>query len=670
MEKKNVHSIVHDNMMSYSKYVITGRALPDIRDGMKPVYRRILVSMDKMKIANFTKSANVEGQVMKLHPHGSTYSTIVGMVQTDNNITPLITGKGSFGQHTSRDLQAAAQRYTEVKLSDISKDIFKDLGKHMVEFIPNYDGTIMMPEVLPVKFPAVLHYAQSGIAVGMSCNIPSFNLTEINEATKNFILTGNHALLVPDFATGGEVIINEDAFQQINNEGSGTIRLRAKAEINGRVISIKEIPYTTTREAIIDAIIKLIKNKKITEISNVQDLTGIDGMEIEITAKKNTDMNILLAQLYKWTPMESTFSANINVLINNLPRVVGTNEIIETWVKWRAECIRKGIKYEITELGEKLHRLVGLEKILVNVEKAIEIIRNSKEAEIEKDLIEYFGIDDIQAEYIANIRVRGLNKDVIIRKTAEINSLKEQIAEKESCLTDDSKVNKIIIEGLDDVTKNYGQPRRTKLVNPEVIDIPQINANYTREPVVQPEDNSKYKVYKVILTKSGYLKKLPEGSLNGRIRDDDEIVEEFEVNNKSEILVFSGVDCYKIYVETVATCSEDEVGMYLPTQLNISKIDGYGVINDESKYMLIVYDNMKVAKVDIKSYRTSSRRGKLENSTFSGAHPLQIKTLFEDTLLEVHWKGKKTEYHTSNMKTKASRNTQGVTIKNDEIIIK
>ena len=665
MELKNIQNIIHDNMMSYSNYVITNRALPDVRDGMKPVYRRILVSMDKMKISNFTKSANVEGQVMKLHPHGSTYSTIVGMVQPDNNITPLITGKGSFGQHTSRELQAAAQRYTEIKLSDISKDIFKDLGKHMVEFIPNYDGTIMMPEVLPVKFPAVLHYAQSGIAVGMSCNLPSFNLKEINDATKHYLLTGQHTLLVPDFATGGEVIINEEAFQQINTTGSGTIRLRAKATINKNVISVKEIPYTTTREAIIDAIIKLIKSKKITEISNVQDLTGLSGMEIEITAKKNTDMKVLLAKLYKWTPMENTFSANMNILVNKLPKVVGTNEIIETWVKWRAECIRNGIMYELGDLNEKLHRLVGLEKILINIDKAIEIIRGSKENEIEKNLMEYFGIDDIQAEYIANIKLRNLNKDVIIRKTSEINELRENIKEKESCLSDDSKINSMIIEGLDEVSKKYAQPRRTILVNPENVEIPTVTIQETDAIIV--EDTSQYKV---ILTKSGYLKKLPENSLPGKIKDNDLIMNEFIVNNKSEILVFSGNDCYKLYVENLPLCNEDEFGMYLPTQLNVSEIIGYGVINEQSKHMLIVYDNMKVAKIDINSYKTNSRRNKLENSLYPGAKPLQIVTLFDEVNLELHWKNRVTEYNTSNMKVKASRNSQGVTIRNEKIVIK
>ena len=258
MELKRIQNIIHDNMMTYSQYTITNRALPDIRDGLKPVYRRILISMNNMKISNFTKSANVVGNVMKYHPHGNSYSTIVGMVQTDNNITPLITGKGSFGQHTSRELQAAADRYTEIKLSDLSKDIFKDVNNRMVEFVPNYDGTLMMPEVLPVKFPMVLTIAQEGIAVGMSNKMPSFNLKEVNDATEKYIRTGEHTLLVPDFATGGEIILNNDAFNQINSSGNGTIRLRAKAEIKGNTISIIEIPYTTTREAIIDAVIKLI----------------------------------------------------------------------------------------------------------------------------------------------------------------------------------------------------------------------------------------------------------------------------------------------------------------------------------------------------------------------------------------------------------------------------
>ena len=667
MELKNIQNIIHDNMMTYSQYTITNRALPDIRDGLKPVYRRILVSMHNMKISNFTKSANVVGNVMKYHPHGNSYSTIVGMVQTDNNITPLITGKGSFGQHTSRELQAAADRYTEIKLSDLSKDIFKDVNNRMVDFVPNYDGTLMMPEVLPVKFPMVLTIAQEGIAVGMSNKMPSFNLKEINDATEKYIRTGEHTILVPDFATGGEIIKNSDAFNQINTSGNGTIRLRAKAEINRNTISIKEIPYTTTREAIIDAIIKLIKNKKITEISNVQDLTGIDGMEIEITAKRNTDMEMLLAKLYKWTPLENTFSANMNILVDNLPRVVGVHQIIETWVKWRAECIKKGIRYELISLNETLHRLVGLEKILLDIDKAIEIIRTSREKEIEKNLEEYFKIDDVQAEYVANIRLRNLNKDAIIKQVSEIEDLKSTIKDKEETLENDEKINELIIQGLRDTTDKYAQPRRTQIVEPQniTIETPQTQTQQSEETVENVE-------YRIIITKDGYLKKIAIDVPDVKIKDGDEILYDYTGNNNSEILVFAKTDAYKIYLSNVPVHSANDFGLYLPTHLKIRSVNikGYGIINDKSKYMLIEYDNMKIAKININSYKTSAKRTKLENSLFAGAGVKNITTLFDDVVLELKWKNKTTMYSTSNMKAKSSRNSQGVTVRYETLKIK
>lgn len=667
MELKNIQNIIHDNMMTYSQYTITNRALPDIRDGLKPVYRRILVSMHNMKISNFTKSANVVGNVMKYHPHGNSYSTIVGMVQTDNNITPLITGKGSFGQHTSRELQAAADRYTEIKLSDLSKDIFKDVNNRMVDFVPNYDGTLMMPEVLPVKFPMVLTIAQEGIAVGMSNKMPSFNLKEINDATEKYIRTGKHTTLVPDFATGGEIIKNTDAFNQINTSGNGTIRLRAKAEINRNTISIKEIPYTTTREAIIDAIIKLIKNKKITEISNVQDLTGIDGMEIEITAKRNTDMEMLLAKLYKWTPLENTFSANMNILVDNLPRVVGVHQIIETWVKWRAECIKKGIRYELISLNETLHRLVGLEKILLDIDKAIEIIRTSREKEIEKNLEEYFKIDDVQAEYVANIRLRNLNKDAIIKQVSEIEELKSIIKDKEETLENDEKINELIIQGLRDTTDKYAQPRRTQIVEPQniTIETPQTQTQQSEETVENVE-------YRIIITKDGYLKKIAIDVPDVKIKDGDEILYDYTGNNNSEILVFAKTDAYKIYLSNIPVHSANDFGLYLPTHLKIRSVNikGYGIINDKSKYMLIEYDNMKIAKININSYKTSAKRTKLENSLFAGAGVKNITTLFDDVVLELKWKNKTTMYSTSNMKAKSSRNSQGVTVRYETLKIK
>lgn len=665
MELKNIQNIIHDNMMAYSGYVITSRALPDLRDGLKPSYRRILITMDKMKINGFTKSQNVSGQTMKIHPHGDCYPTIVGMVQTDNNITPLIKGKGSFGQHTSKELQAAAPRYTEICLSDISKDIFKDINKNMVNFIPNYDGTIMIPEVLPVKFPSVLHYCQSGIAVGMSCNFPSHNLIELNDATKYYIQTGCHKTIAPDFATGGELVNDEIAFRQIAETGTGTIRLRAKVEVNDRDIIITEIPYTTTREAIIEQIIKLIKAKKIDTIANVQDLTGLQGMKIKITAKRNANIDVLLSQLFKMTPMESTFSANMNVLVDKLPKVLGTNKIIEEWVVWRRECIKNGIRFELENLNEKLHRLLGLEKILLDIDKAIEIIRKSPEDKIDANLMNHFNIDDIQAEYISNIKLRNLNKDVILRQTAEIQSLRNQIKDKEDALDNDDKINQLIIDGLDEVTNKYGSSRRTKIIVPNDAPIPQVKRQETTQTTTR-DDNEKYKV---ILTEQGYFKKLPVDYANAGIKEGDRIVNEFLVTNKSEIGVFVGTDMYKIYISNFNVNTETDFGVFLPTYLNVPDIKGYTLIDDSVKYTLIIYDNMKVAKIENKAYKTASKRTKLENSLFSGANVVQIITLLDDTDLEIVWNNKSTIYNTSKIRAKASRGSQGVTLRNDSISV-
>lgn len=852
MELKNIQNIIHDNMMTYSQYVITNRALPDIRDGLKPSYRRILVTMDRMKISTFTKSQNVSGQTMKIHAHGdclsgdtklrllsgevktfaelekegkshwvlsvdcngnivpalahsfrkvkrvdklkvikfangfevkstddhkfrlingewleakdikqghtidyglitgrdklniqghktqligidslvdnylncnsnntihesddndfakllptvietyyidadeivydfsvegthnalisvsdddrtlavahNCYPTIVGMVQTDNNITPWIKGKGSFGQHTSKELQAAAPRYTEVCLSDISKDVFKDIDKKMVNFIPNYDGTIMIPEVLPVQFPSILHYAQSGIAVGMSCSLPSHNLKEINDATKHYILTGEHTVLIPDFATGGEIIENHDAFRQICETGTGTIRLRAKAEIIGNTISIKEIPYTTTREAIIEQIVKLVKGKKIDTISNVQDLTGLEGMEIEITAKRNTNMTKLLAQLYKYTPMETTFSANMNILVDKLPKVIGTNRIIEIWVEWRRQCIKNGIEYELENINEKLHRLLGLENILLDIDKAIEIIRTSEEDKINESLMQSFNIDTIQAEYVSNIKLRHLNKDAIIRQTQEIDALKENIKNMQDALNDNSKIDEMIITGLDEISKKYSEQRRTKIVAPTIEDV-----SLDVEPSVTTrcEIDTSTK-YKVILTKQGYFKKLPVDCENIQIKDGDVIANEFIVTNASEIGVFVGTDMYKLYISQYDVHKQSDIGIYLPTLLDVNKIEGYTLIDDTSKYTLIVYDNMKVAKIDNKSYKTASKRTKLENSLCLGANVVQIVTLFDDVQFKVLLKNKEKICNTADMKAKMTRSSQGVVIKNDKIVI-
>ncbi|MDR4281747.1 DNA topoisomerase, partial [Bacillus subtilis KCTC 1028 = ATCC 6051a] len=424
---KNIEQIIENNMMEYSAYILLDRALPDLRDGLKPVHRRILYSMYLQKAFKFTKSANVAGQVMKLHPHGSSYGSMVGMVQKDRHIIPMLEGKGNFGQYTSRDLMPAADRYSEVKLSEISIDMMQNFDKNVVDFIDNYDGTMKMPEVLPVKFPSILAYSNSGIGVGFSSSIPSFNLKELTEAIVKYIETGEKTVLVPDFATGGLIVKEDNVFRQLNEEGRGTVKIRGKAEIVKNEIHITEIPYSTTREAIIEKIVELNKAGKLKEVTDVKDLTGLKGMLITITARRNTDMNVLLEKLYKFTPLQSTFSANMNMLVDDLPKVLGVWQTIDKWLEWRTTCIKRGLSHDIETMTRKLHLLQGLEKVLLDIDEAIEIIRRSSQDQIEPNLQKHFGIDFEQAKEVANMKLRNINREYIIKKIEDIDKFEKTI---------------------------------------------------------------------------------------------------------------------------------------------------------------------------------------------------------------------------------------------------
>ena len=359
-EKRNIESFIQDGMMEYSGYILLNRCIPDLRDSCKPVIRRILFTMLREKAFKFTKSASISGKVMAIHPHGSCYPAIVGMVQTDNQLTPWLIGKGNFAQHTSRDLQPSADRYSEVKLGDYATEVLKDLNSKSVKWIPNFDGTIMMPEVLPVKFPMILNYCQSGIGVGMASNIPSFNMIEIAEAIDKYINTGIKTNLIPDFATKGRIINNDNIINKINTEGIGSVSLLATYKIEDNTIIIDSIPYSTTREAIIDKVIELIKNGKIKDIISIKDLTGLNGMCIEIVCKKHTNMDSMIKYLFANTPLKSSFSANMNVICDKLPKVMGVWSIIDKWIEWRIDCITKTYTQDISEMRDKLHIYKGL----------------------------------------------------------------------------------------------------------------------------------------------------------------------------------------------------------------------------------------------------------------------------------------------------------------------
>lgn len=660
---KNIVNILNDNSLEYAAYVISDRALPDLRDGMKPVYRRILYTMERMNAYSFTKSANIEGKTMEIHPHGGSYGTMVGMVQRDTNLTPYIIGKGNFAQHTSRDLQPGAPRYTEAKLSSLGKDILKDLDKKIVDFVPNYDGTIMMPEVLPVKFPSVLHYAQEGIAFGMSSRIPSFNLVELNDAVIKYIKTKERTILIPDFATGGYIIDNKEIFERVNNEGLGTLRLRAKTEIKNNVISIIEIPYSTTREQIIEKIIELVKSGKLKEITDIKDLTGLHGMEIEITCKKNTDMKLLLEKLYQNTPMESTYSCNMNMLYNGLPKVVGVWEIVDKWTEWRIGCIKRGLSNEIDTLTKKLHISKGLEKVLLGIDRAVEIIRKSDEIDINPNLIAEFKIDEIQADYISNMKLKNINKDYINKHVKEIESLEEVIKSKLDIMNSDNSILEIICNDLKCINETYGQERRTQ---PLTID------EAIKKTISKVKKEIADYTVKVIVTKDGYVKKLNSSvRAEQRLKDGDVILEEFDTNNKNELVIFSGTDAYKLKLDVLSNSKPSDMGDYIPNIIGTPEIIGYTIVDDSYKFILVCYENGKIAKVDLSSFKTETSRKKLSNSLSNKAKVVNILSFKEEEeFILIDKKGKEIIKNTRDLTTKALRSTQGVNVARNIVNIK
>ena len=461
---KKVETIIKDNMMSYSAYVLLHRALPSLEDGLKISHRRILWAMHKEKATRFVKSANLCGSTTAYHPHGDVYPTLVNLTQTDRHLSPFIIGKGNFGQKTSRDLQEGASRYTEAKLSPLAIDSMQNFDKDIVDFVPNYDGTLSMPVHLPVRFPNILTMANEGIGVGMSSNTPSFNLKEVCEATEHYINTGEHIELIPDFATGGFIEVIDEEINKMNKTGKGSVKLRSNMSVVGKnQLEVTEIPYTTTREAIIEKIIDLTKQGKLP-VSNVQDLTGLKGQRILITAKRGTDIEELQKDLYKLTPLETTYTSNMNILVDGLPKVLGTHEIIEKWVVWRSECIKRGISYDIKQLEKKLHILYGMRSILSNLDRVIEIIRFEEEERIDPMLMKEFNLTEQQSVEISKMRLRDISKKNIEKKIQEIADLERKLAMYTYVLNHKEEIDKVVVNGLRNSVKTFGKDRKTKII--------------------------------------------------------------------------------------------------------------------------------------------------------------------------------------------------------------
>jgi DNA gyrase subunit A len=669
IEQKIVETL-EKNYMPYAMSVIVSRAIPEI-DGFKPSHRKLLFTMYKMGLlnGNRTKSANVVGQTMKLNPHGdmAIYETLVRLTRgNDALLHPYIDSKGNFGKQYSRDMRFAAPRYTEVKLDKICEELFKDLEKNSVDFVDNYDGTMKEPTLFPTSYPNLLVNANQGIAVGMASNICSFNLREVCETTIQFINNENVDILqylkAPDLSTGGQLIYVEKDINDIYNTGRGSFKLRAKYKFDkeNNCIEAYEIPYTTTTESIIDSVIDCIKDGKIKDITDVRDETDLGGLKITMDLKRNTDAEALMNKLYKLTPLQDSFSCNFNILVNGSPKVMGIRQILKEWTIFRKNCIKRQTLFEIGKKKDKLHLLLGLRKILLDIDKAIKIIRETEEDSLViPNLMNGFTIDQIQADFIAEIKLRNLNKEYILNRVSEIENLQKDIEELEKIYSDEKKILKIITKQLSEISKKYGTERRTEIIHEHHIE------EITHEHFIEDYN------LKLFLTDHNYLKKIALTSLrtspDHKLKDDDFIIQELESHNKSDLLLFSNkFTVYKMKTYELNDCKASSLGEYLTNVLQLEpdeKIIYLTATDDYKGYMLFFFENGKAAKIDLNSYATKTNRKKLANA-FSDLSPLiRIMYITEDVDLVAYSSiDKVLIFNTSSINPKTTRDSQGVQV--------
>jgi DNA gyrase subunit A len=670
MRTQYIHDTLETNYMPYAMSVIISRALPEI-DGLKPSQRKILYTMYKLGLLKGarTKSANVVGQTMKLHPHGdmAIYETMVRMTRGNESLLhPYIDSKGNMGKVYSRDMAFAAARYTEVKLESICEELFRDIDKDTVDFVDNYDGTLKEPVLLPTAYPNILVNASQGIAVGMASKFCSFNLREVCNATieymKNPKVNIADFLIAPDFSTGGELIYNRKQLEKIYETGQGGFRIRAKYRVDKKnsMIEIYEIPYTTTAEAVIDAVTALVKDGKIREISDVRDETDLSGLKITLEVKRNTDYELLMTKLFKTTPLEDVFSCNFTMILGSTPELLGIKGILEEWLAFRRECIRRQLTFDADRMKEKLHLLLGLQKILVDIDKAIAIIRNTeKDADVIPNLMKGFDIDKIQAEYIAEIRLKNLNKEYIIQRIQEIESLKKGLQDIEETLGSKKKLDNIIISQLKGIAKKYGQPRKTTIIEEE-----------EQEEVTEDIFIEDYNL-KLFLTQEGYMKKIPLTSLRTnpehKLKEKDRIIQTVETSNKTDILLFSDkCKVYKLKAHELDDNKASELGSYLPGLLETEeneKILTVAATEDYSGFLVIIYENGKVAKVEMQAYATKTNRKKLTGAYYDKTPVVAIFHLQEDTEFALFSEiNKVLLFHTDKVGLKSTRQTMGVQV--------
>lgn len=670
--EQDINDTLKSNFMPYAMSVILSRAIPEI-DGFKPSHRKLLYTMYKMGLLGNTrtKSANIVGQTMKLNPHGDAaiYDTMARMSRGyEALLHPYVDSKGNFGKFYSRDMACAASRYTEAKLDSLCKELFKDIDKDTVDFADNYDSTMKEPTLLPATFPSVMVNANTGIAVGMASSICPFNLREVCETTIALMKDEKHNLLstmqAPDFPGGGQIIYDQKAMEQVYETGRGGIKVRSRYTVDKEqnCIDITQIPPTTTAEAIVEKVVDLVKTGKLKDITDIRDETGLAGLKITIDLKRGVDADKLMQRLFKQTPLEDSFSCNFNVLIAGAPKVLGVRELLLEWVAFRVECVRRRTHYDLSKKKEKLHLLKGLQAILLDIDKAVKIVRETEEeAEVVPNLMIGFGIDEIQAEYVAEIRLRHLNREYILKRTQEIESLIAEIEDLNSILTSKVRVNNIIVKELTEVANSYGRPRRSMLI--------------FADEIVEDEEEEQVPDYPVNLffTAEGYFKKITPLSLRmggeQKLKEEDRITKQLESSNAAELLFFSDkAQVYKIRAADFADTKASILGEYIPARCQMDEGESavyMAVTQGYNGFMMFFFENGKAAKVELSAYQTKTNRKKLINAYSDKSPIVAAIQLAEDCqVLMTSSTGRMLLFDTGLISAKTTKNTQGVAAMN------
>ena len=659
------------NYMPYAMSVIVSRAIPEI-DGFKPSHRKLLYTMYKMGLLNGgrTKSANIVGQTMRLNPHGDAaiYETMVRLARGNETLLhPFVDSNGNFGKVYSRDMAYAASRYTEAKLDAICAELFRDIDSDTVDMVDNYDATMKEPSLLPTTFPNVLVSANQGIAVGMASNICSFNLKEVCDTAIALMKNPDHDILEtlpgPDFSTGAQLLFDEAATREIYSTGRGSFRLRAKWRYvkEGNLIEITEIPYSTATEVIMDKVAELIKAGKIREISDMRDETDLGGLKLTIDLKRGVDPDKLMQKLFRMTPLQDSFACNFNILIAGMPRVMGIGEILDEWTAWRIDCVKRRLYYQIQKKQERLHLLKGLERILLDIDKAISIIRETElDSEVVPNLMIGFGIDEIQANFVAEIKLRNINKEYILKQTKATSLLEQEIRELQDTLNSSRKLKNVIIGELQEVSQKYGQPRKTEIVyNAEELEVEAEEEQVPDYPVT------------VFLSKEGYLKKITAQSLRmsgeQKFKEGDSLRDTVESTNRAEMLVFTDrCQCYKTRLSEFEDGKASLLGDYLPQKLGMDP--GENVLQvifpgDSKGFVLFFFENGKVAKVPLSAYETKTNRKKLTGAFSDKSPVVRVLSLAADTQIAVYSSdGRAMIFSTADLLPKTTRNTIGVAV--------